>query len=44
MTDYHIARPEEKTLIDRITKAIAEPEARTGGLTSWIRGASSTHC
>ena len=27
MTDYHIARPEEKTLIDRITKAIAEPEA-----------------
>ncbi len=27
MTDYHIARPEEKTLIDRITKAIAQPEA-----------------
>jgi tetratricopeptide (TPR) repeat protein len=27
MTDYHIARPEEKTLIDRITKAIAEPGA-----------------
>ena len=27
MTDYHIARPEEKALIDRITKAIAQPEA-----------------
>ncbi len=27
MTDYHIARPEEKTLIDRITKAMAQPEA-----------------
>ena len=27
MIDYHIARPEEKTLIDRITKAIAQPEA-----------------
>ena len=27
MTDYHIARQEEKTLIDRITKAIAQPEA-----------------
>lgn len=27
MTDYHIARPEETALIDRITKAIAQPEA-----------------
>jgi tetratricopeptide (TPR) repeat protein len=27
MSDYHIARPEEKALIDRITKAIAQPEA-----------------
>ncbi|MCY7332124.1 MAG: tetratricopeptide repeat protein, partial [Pseudanabaena sp. CAN_BIN31] len=27
MTDYHIARPEEKTLVDRMTKAIAQPEA-----------------
>ena len=27
MADYHIARPEEKALIDRITKAIAQPEA-----------------
>jgi len=26
MTDYHIARPEETTLIERITKAIAQPE------------------
>ncbi len=27
MTDYHIARPEETNLIERITKAIAQPEA-----------------